>query len=103
MNKETLAEIYAYKTIGDDSIYISKHCNGDIIEMSFLAGYDARQSDLAAKDKRIEELRKLLIEVKELTDTIVDSSPNTTIKGKIESMALMIGHHPLVLNVLRSE
>lgn len=41
---------------------------------------------------------QLLRDIKKLTDIIVGSKPDTTIAGEIESMALEIGHQPLVLN-----
>ena len=43
-------------------------------------------------------MEQLLKDIKKLTDIIVGSKPDTTIAGEIESMALEIGHHPLVLN-----
>ena len=50
------------------------------------------------QSKKIRELKEALIMTQNLCYTIVDSSPETTIKGKIESMALELGHHPCVLN-----
>jgi hypothetical protein len=40
----------------------------------------------------------LLLEVKKLCDMIVNSKPDQTVKGQIESLALSVGHHPEVLN-----
>ena len=37
-------------------------------------------------------------EVKRLCDMIVNSHPDTTIKGKIESQAFLIAHHEFIIN-----
>ncbi|MFH2232455.1 MAG: hypothetical protein ABII13_04805 [Patescibacteria group bacterium] len=41
---------------------------------------------------------KLHAEVKRLCDFICNSKPSTKINGDIESMALILAHHPLILN-----
>jgi hypothetical protein len=43
-------------------------------------------------------LENLLKEVSDLCELICNSSPDTTIKGEIESKAFMLGHHPAILN-----
>lgn len=39
-----------------------------------------------------------MADIKRLCDLIVNSEPQTVIKGEIESLAFHIGHHPAVLN-----
>jgi predicted RNA-binding protein Jag len=55
--------------------------------------------------KQIEDLKKeisdyadMAVEVHKMVMHVTGSPNTTTIKGEIESMAFMIGHHPLVLN-----
>lgn len=56
-----------------------------------------------AYERRLEEMRGVLSEVQHLCNKIVNSPPDTTIKGEIESLAFMLGHHPLVLNAPQKE
>lgn len=46
----------------------------------------------------IERAEDLHDEVKRLCDMIVNSPPDTTIKGKIESQAFGVAHHEFILN-----
>jgi hypothetical protein len=41
--------------------------------------------------------RQLLKDVNRLCSIICNSSPDTAIRGEIESLAFSIGHHPLIL------
>ena len=43
----------------------------------------------------------LYADVKELCDLIINSPPNTTIKGRIEELAFMIAHYDEILNTWR--
>lgn len=54
--------------------------------------------DLVTKKKIFYDVEALLVEVRKLCKIIVDSHPNTIIKGEIESLAFYIGHHPFVMN-----
>ena len=47
----------------------------------------------------IKELEGLIRDAKRLCDIIVDSVPETTIKGEIESCALLFLHHPTVMRI----
>ena len=49
----------------------------------------------------IDRVQALHAEVKELCDFICNSSPNTKIAGKIDTMAFSIAHHPFILNSKR--
>lgn len=42
---------------------------------------------------------EILFEVKKLCDLIVNSKPETPIKGEIESLAFNISQHPDILNL----
>ena len=49
-------------------------------------------------ERQQEEISQLLCEVRNLCMVIVGSSPETKIKGEIESLAFGLAHHPLILN-----
>jgi hypothetical protein len=56
------------------------------------------QSQLEQSKKAVEDLRSIIPEVNKLCQTIVNSPPDTHIKGEIESMAFMLENYLIVLD-----
>lgn len=54
----------------------------------------------AKLEKENAALREVVSSTKTLCNIICNSTPETTIKGKMQSMAFLLGHHPMILNAL---
>ena len=50
-----------------------------------------------AAEAKLKEAEAIFSKVKDLCNLICNSSPDTTIKGEIESKAFYLGHHPEIL------
>lgn len=70
----------------------------------------ALEDDIQVLEDTVEGFKKIIAErveldseVNRLCQLIVNSPSNTTIKGDIESLALLLGHHPNIIGAGRSE
>jgi len=59
------------------------------------ARLEAENTELKAQ---LADMSLICADVRELTNLIVGSPPETPIKGQIESLAFELGHYPYVLN-----
>jgi hypothetical protein len=84
------AEIYVKKLLGVAS---TSRFTG--LKQAFLDGWNQRKVEHPEEFSTDPEFCS---DVKELCNLITGSSPDTTIKGKIESLAFGLGHYPCVLN-----
>ena len=53
---------------------------------------------IAKLEAQLADMSLICADVRELTNLIVGSPPETPIKGQIESLAFELGHYPYVLN-----
>ena len=63
-----------------------------------LAKYMAALDLINELEAQLADMSLICADVRELTNLIVGSPPETPIKGQIESLAFELGHYPDVLN-----